>query len=109
LAAADAAGRREAHMAPQKARLRYHCVEIIAGPGGCKAAMELANQRLLSADAPRLPLATCDNPAQCDCRYRHHDDRRAGPRRAAETGSRVGIWAQTNRRKARGRRDADFE
>ena len=77
-------------MAPQKARLRYHCVEIIAGPGGCKAAVELSKQRLLSADAPRLPLATCDTPGQCDCRYRHHDDRRAGPRRAGET-ARVSV------------------
>ena len=96
-------------MAPKKARLRYHCVEIIAGKGGCKAAVELAKQRLLSADAPRLPLATCDTPGQCDCRYLHHDDRRAGPRRAVETGARMPPWAQTNRRKARGRRDADFE
>jgi hypothetical protein len=96
-------------MAPQKARLRYHCVEIIAGPGGCKAAVELKKVRLLSADAPRLPLATCDTPGQCDCRYRHYDDRRAGPRRGAETGTGVRPWTQTNRRKARGRRDADFE
>ena len=74
-------------MALQKARLRYHCVEIIAGPGGCKAAVELKKQRLLSADAPRLPLATCETPAQCACRYRHHDDRRAGPRRSEEQGA----------------------
>jgi hypothetical protein len=96
-------------MAPQKARLRYHCVEIVAGPGGCKAAVELKKTRLLSADAPRLPLATCDTPGQCNCRYRHHDDRRAGPRRGAETGTSVRPWTQTNRRKARGRRDSDFE
>jgi hypothetical protein len=96
-------------MAPQKARLRYHCVEIIAGPGGCKAAVELKKQRLLSADAPLLPLANCDTPAKCDCRYLHHDDRRAGPRRAEEIGTNVRPWNQKNRRKAHGRREADFE
>ena len=109
MAAAAAAGRRDDQMAPQKARLRYHCVEIIAGPGGCKAAVELTKQRLLSADAPRLPLATCDTPGQCDCRYRHHDDRRAGPRRAVEKGLNVRPLAAASRRKARGRREADFE
>ena len=96
-------------MAPQKARLRYHCVEIIAGPGGCKAAVELKKMRLLSADAPRLPLATCDTPGQCDCRYRHHDDRRAGPRRAVEKGLNVRPLATASRRKTRGRREVDFE
>ena len=109
MAAAAAAGRRDDQMAPQKARLRYHCVEIIAGPGGCKAAVELTKQRLLSADAPRLPLATCDTPGQCDCRYRHYDDRRAGPRRAIEKGLNVRPLTAPSRRKARGRREADFE
>jgi hypothetical protein len=96
-------------MEPQKVRLRYHCVEVIAGSHGCKAAVELKKQRLLSADAPKLPLANCDQPAQCDCRYRHHDDRRAAPRRAEETGGLARPWAYTNRRKARGRRQADYD
>jgi hypothetical protein len=96
-------------MAPKKARLRYHCVEIIAGPGGCKAAVELKQQRLLSAGAPLLPLATCDTPEKCECRYRHHDDRRAGPRRAAEVGKNVRPWHEKNRRKGHGRRESDFE
>jgi hypothetical protein len=96
-------------MALQKARLRYHCVEIIAGPGGCKAAVDLKEQRLLSADAPRLPLATCETPAQCECRYKHHDDRRAGPRRSEEQGAPRRPWSDANRRKMRGRREVDFE
>ena len=97
-------------MAPQKARLRYHCVEIIAGPGGCKAAVELKKMRLLSADAPRLPLATCEYsravrlPLPSTTTTVGPD-----PRRGAETGTGVRPWTQTNRRKARGRREADFE
>ncbi len=96
-------------MATGKVGLKYHCVEVMAGPDGCGAAAKLKGVRLLSADAPRLPLATCDMPGHCNCRYRHHDDRRAGPRRAPEKGMLARPWAYTNRRKVRGRRDADFE
>ncbi|NJD30371.1 MAG: hypothetical protein FIB04_00585 [Gammaproteobacteria bacterium] len=96
-------------MATSKPKLRYHAVEIIAGSPGCPAALALKGVRLLSADAPRLPLATCDRPQDCACRYLHHDDRRAGPRRSLEKGSLPRPWAMTNRRKVRGRRETDFE
>ena len=96
-------------MAAQKVVLRYHCVEVVAGPDGCPSARELKSQRLLSADAPRLPLATCDRPEHCDCRYQHHDDRRAGPRREADQGKLPSPWSYTERRERRGRRDSDFE
>lgn len=96
-------------MAASKPRLRYHAVEIIAGPDGCPAARELKGVRVLSAEAPRVPLSNCDRPHQCACRYRHHDDRRAGPRRTDETEALPRTWAYTNRRKLRGRRDQDFE
>lgn len=96
-------------MATRNVKLRYHCVEVIAGPGGCAAAKELKGQRLLSADAPRLPLATCDQPANCACRYRHHDDRRSGPRRESDQGMRRSPLSHTERREKRGRRDSDYE
>ena len=96
-------------MATTKTRLRYHCVSIVGGPNACAAAKALALQRLLSADAPRLPIATCDKPSTCTCKYRHHDDRRAGPRRAVEDGQPVRPWEDSERRRRRGRRDADFE
>jgi len=91
------------------ARLRYHCVSIVGGANACAAAKALAKQRLLSADAPRLPIATCDKPDACACKYRHHDDRRAGPRRASEDGSPARPWEESERRNRRGRRDSDFE
>ena|SRR5580765_5589681 len=90
-------------------RLRYHCVSIIGGLNGCAAVKALALQRVLSADAPRLPLKTCDHPETCKCKFRHHDDRRAGPRRAAEDGRAIRPWESGERRRRRGRRDSDFE
>jgi hypothetical protein len=96
-------------MATTKTRLRYHCVSIMGGQDACAAVKELALQRLLSADAPRLPLATCDRPDACDCRFRHHDDRRAGPRRSGESGRIRATQTYTERRDRRGRRDSDYE
>jgi len=96
-------------MAATKARLRYHCVSIVGGPACCPAVKEMALQRLLSADAPRLPVKTCDRPEACQCKFRHYDDRRAGPRRAEE-GARVSAARVSDeRRHMRGRRDADFD
>ena len=43
-----------ATMATGKVKLRYHCVEVVAGPDGCAAAKALKGQRLLSADAPPI-------------------------------------------------------
>ena len=97
-------------MAPQKARLRYHCVEIIAGPGGCKAAVALKKHapafgRRAAASAGNLRYSRRSAIAATSTMTTVGPD----PAAAAETGSGVRPWAQTNRRKARGRRDADFE
>lgn len=96
-------------MPTTRTRLHYHCVSIVGGPNGCAAVKELALQRLLSADAPRLPLKTCDHPESCACKFRHHDDRRAGPRRAADEGRPTRPWESGERRHRGGRRDSDFE
>jgi hypothetical protein len=92
-----------------KTRLRFHCVTVVGGPNACPAAKEVALVRMLSADAPRLPLKNCDRPAQCACKYRHHDDRRQGPRRAVEDTGLRKPWEERERRRVRGRRDSDFE
>lgn len=94
-------------MASRTPRLRYHAVSVVSGPRACDAAKQLKNVRVLSAEAPRLPLATCDCPATCTCTYRHFDDRRAGPRRARERGQLAGPWAMTDRRRSIGRRETD--
>ena len=88
-------------------RLRYHCVEVIAGDQACDAAKSLKGVRLLSADAPLLPLKTCEAD-ECRCIYRHFDDRRQGPRR--EQHMRVATPSvDLDRRKRRGRRATDYD
>jgi hypothetical protein len=94
-------------MADRSPQLRYHCVSVAAGLHACSAAKSVAGMRMLSTAAPRLPLADCDSPATCRCTYHHHDDRRAGSRRAAERGELADPWAYTNRRRSGGRRATD--
>lgn len=88
-------------------KLRYHCVSINAGPKGCAAAKALEHTRILSAEAPHLPLPTCETPAECHCTYRHHDDRRVGPRRASERNETPDRWTAPERRRSIGRRSTD--
>jgi hypothetical protein len=94
-------------MAAGTPRLRYHCVTVVPGSTSCAAAQAIYGQRLLSADAPRLPLANCETPGECKCTYRHHDDRRAGPRRAVDREEIADPYAATERRRAYGRRSTD--
>lgn len=94
-------------MAARTPRLRYHCVSVVAGSGACEAAKQLKGVRVLSAQAPLLPLANCASPATCKCTYRHYDDRRAGPRRARELGELPNPWSSTDRRRSIGRRETD--
>jgi hypothetical protein len=86
-------------------RNRWHAVTLVAPSGACTAVAGLKGKRFLSADAPRLPLPQCD-AARCDCKYRHYDDRRGGPRRADEKGAPAGRVTQ-NRRAKGGRRTSD--
>lgn len=98
-------------MAGGQPRLKYHCVAVITGMRSCAAAKALKDQRMLSADAPRLPLATCDMPGECRCTFRKFDDRRIGPRRAGERGMLASPWVNTERRRknSTGRRESDFD
>ena len=63
----------------------YHAVSIKPGPRCCQTARSMAGVRFLSREAPRLPLPQCD-AAGCECKYVHHEDRRAYDRRAADGG-----------------------
>jgi hypothetical protein len=55
-----------------------------------------------------LPLRNCDSD-ECECHYEHHEDRRAGPRRARELGVAIdGHDGEEKRsRQKRGRRNSD--
>lgn len=98
-------------MAGRNSKLKYHCVEIVGGPDCCEAAKTLAGQRLLSDQAPLVPLADCDRPRDCACIYQHHDDRRAGPRRQKPAGrqQQKRLWHGPDRRVGRGRRESDWD
>ena len=87
-------------------RLRFHAVTVLPGAEACPQAQSVRNVRLLSADAPRLPMAGCDRPDQCKCRFKHHDDRRAGQRRRVERS--VDRATTPERRAVLGRRATDW-
>lgn len=88
-------------------RLRYHAVTIVPCPGACELVKSLGDLRLLSLEAPRLPLVGCARPETCDCRFQHHADRRAGPRRAVDREQPGKPATMRERRLGQGRRESD--
>ena len=84
----------------------YHAVSILPGTCACAAAYRFAGQRFLSRQAPRLPLPSCDSRT-CACRFKHHKDRRAGPRRNSDVGLTTMSFPGKERRQSRGRRAED--
>jgi hypothetical protein len=92
---------------PAAATNPYHAVSILPGATGCAAAFRFARQRFLSRQAPRLPLPSCDSRT-CACRFKHHKDRRAGPRRNSDVGMMMTASPKgKERRQSRGRRAED--
>jgi hypothetical protein len=53
----------------------HPCVMISPCLGSCSTATEQRDRRYLAVDAPELPLTGCD-AEQCNCRYKHYQDRR---------------------------------
>jgi hypothetical protein len=70
---------------PPVASKRWHAVSVKPCPGACAAAAAGRHERWLSREAPQLPLPGCTRPDACQCTYQHHEDRRAGGRRAEDT------------------------
>ena len=88
----------------------WRAVEIIPGADACKYAQSMVGRRFLCAEAPKLPLLGCLHSMQCACVYKHHVDRRKGPRRADESGVHVYLLARqpyVERRHGSGRRSTD--
>ena len=88
----------------------WHAVSVESGRQGCPAAQAVSGARFLSGQAPKLPLTGCTNPLGCRCVYKHHDDRRAGPRRLLDNGTSLrssAAYLGEERRQARGRRATD--
>jgi hypothetical protein len=63
----------------------YHAVSIKITGHACKPAEEMTGRRFLSTAAPKLPLPDCD-VLDCNCRFVHHKDRRAGRDRRSAFG-----------------------
>jgi len=86
----------------------FHAVSIrIDRRSACDAAQKISGQRFLSAAAPRLPLPNC-SAKTCRCKFKRHEDRRARPRRASETGTFEPLFHGKNQREqSRGRRGED--
>ncbi len=86
----------------------YHCVAVLPGKNACRTAQTLKGMRFLSAEAPTLPLVSCDCTS-CACTFAHFADRRHGDRRnaySAESHSFT-IQGHDERRRRRGRRQSD--
>lgn len=58
----------------------YHCVSVCFDQTACSAIREYKGQRILSSEAPVLPLANCDT-SDCNCHFQHHEERRQEDRR----------------------------
>lgn len=86
----------------------WHAVSVVVGEYVCDAAAKLRDKRVLSSEAPKFPLADCQYPGSCACRYRHHADRRRDRRRARDNGLPGRDFMGTERRAARGRRATDI-
>jgi hypothetical protein len=74
----------------------------------CPSVKELAGRRLLSTEAPLLPLIDC-TCRECTCTYRHYVDRRGRSRRIDEKSVvKRRFGGDEKRVKQRGRRAADI-
>ena len=96
-------------LAPRQAKAtggRFGAVEIRIRRGACEAARALEGQRLLSKEAPALPLPAC-TAAQCSCKFAKWSDRRAEARRLEHGGLSASIFLANNRRTKRERRRAE--
>lgn len=86
----------------------WAAISIVCTSRSCAAAHALKGKRYLSGAAPRVPLPDCTSPGTCSCTYKKFVDRRAGPRREADTsGLRTSSPVNPNRRASRGRRSTD--
>jgi hypothetical protein len=87
----------------------YHAVTVVASRDACEAARAARCNRVLADKAPLLPLAQCDRPMHCACRYQHFEDRRSQPRRQADGAPPAAspVSADRERRDSVGRRSDD--
>lgn len=85
----------------------FRAVSVVCGGNGCAAAKSIVGKRFLLSRPPRLPLADCNSPGTCACRYQKHDDRRLGGDRRNDSIKVRGVKGNGENRKSRGRRASD--
>ncbi|MEM7079892.1 MAG: hypothetical protein AAF513_14815 [Pseudomonadota bacterium] len=65
----------------------YRAVTIVNQINPCEAAERVKDHMFLAAHAPTLPLGSCSHAHTCECKYKHHTDRRGSEvRRDADIG-----------------------
>lgn len=68
-------------------RRSYHAVEVVYPSGrSCAAVRRLKGKAFLSAEAPKIVVEGCSQPKECQCRYKHLEDRRRNLRRDTDMG-----------------------
>jgi hypothetical protein len=68
---------------PDRTTHPWRAVSVVAGEAPCAPVRALLGRRFLVAHAPRLPLLECPWSDDCDCQFKHHDDRREESRAEA--------------------------
>jgi len=79
-----------------KATNPYHSVELNIPYDACEEVMKLHGKRFLSAQAPMVPLPSCNQ--KCTCKFKHHSDRRDDDRRNAFSSGGIHYSGEKNRR-----------
>ena len=86
----------------------FQAISFYRGLTCCAMARKFSEHRFLMRDAPPLPLAGCNMPKTCQCKYIKHRDRRAEPRRLIDFGVAAGLFDGRERRTRNGgRRTSD--
>jgi len=88
---------------------KFPAVTIAMPVKCCDAVGLLDGLRILASEAPRLPLPNCTMPEKCRCKFQKYSDRREDDQgRRLRYGLERSAWyAGGQRRKSRGRRNAD--
>lgn len=87
----------------------YRACAIEPGEDACAAVTKLQAKRFLQVEVPRLPLPGCGR-LQCDCRYRHYEDRRQldeDRRSVGALATQTYPFTEEERRDTHGRRVGD--
>lgn len=82
----------------------FQSISIYRGLICCDMARKFSDHRFLVRDAPPLPLAGCNMPKNCHCKYIKHRDRRAEPRRMMDFGMMARLFDGRERRARKGGR-----